>query len=73
MKTFRFFDFKAYKDAKTFHQEILILSKDIKSYSFKDQIERAALSVVLNIAEGSARKSDKEFARFFRNFHCLIK
>ncbi len=64
MKTFRFLEFKVYKDAKIFYQRMLILSKDLNNYSFKDQINRAALSVVLNIAEGSARKSDKEFARF---------
>jgi len=27
-------------------------------------MKRAALSIILNIAEGSAKKSDKEFAKF---------
>jgi len=57
-------DFKVYKDAKNYFKEILIISQKIKNYSFKDQIRRAALSIILNIAEGSARKSDIEFARF---------
>ncbi len=64
MKTFRFLDFKVYKDSKNYYKKILIISDRVKSYSFKDQIRRASLSVVLNIAEGSARKSDIEFARF---------
>jgi four helix bundle protein len=35
-----------------------------KNFSFKDQIQRAALSVSSNIAEGSERGSSKDFAHF---------
>lgn len=33
-------------------------------YSFRDQIRRAAVSIMNNIAEGFERKSNVEFARF---------
>jgi four helix bundle protein len=64
MKTFRFLEFKVYKDAKEYFKSILLISERIKNYSFRDQIRRASLSIMLNIAEGSAKKSDIEFARF---------
>jgi len=38
-----------------------------KDYSLKDQIRRAAISVMLNIAEGFARRTSKEFAHFLSN------
>ncbi len=64
METFRFLKFKVYIDAKDYFKKILLISERVKNYSFKDQIRRASLSIILNIAEGSAKKSDKEFARF---------
>jgi four helix bundle protein len=64
MELFRFLHFKVYKDAKNYFKEILLISERVKSYYFKDQIRRAALSVMLNISEGSAKRSDIEFARF---------
>jgi four helix bundle protein len=65
MDTFRFLKFKVYIDAKDYyHQLVQMVSPRIKDYSLRDQLQRAALSVVLNIAEGSAKKSDVEFARF---------
>jgi four helix bundle protein len=37
---------------------------DCKNFSFRDQIQRSALSVPSNVAEGSERGSTKEFAHF---------
>lgn len=67
MKTFRFRDFPVYKDALRFRKNIAeILQKfpTVEKYRLIDQIHRSCLSIILNIAEGSAKQSDMEFARF---------
>lgn len=66
---FRFKKFKVYQDAKLFYLEIIqLISKfSPKHYNLIDQIKRASLSVILNIAEGSAKKSDKDFSRYLKN------
>jgi four helix bundle protein len=40
-----------------------------KDYSLKDQMRRAAVSIMLNIAEGFGRKTDKEFKQFLVQSH----
>jgi four helix bundle protein len=37
---------------------------DCKNFSFRDQIQRSALSIPSNVAEGSERGSTKDFAHF---------
>lgn len=75
MKTFRFRDFEVYKEAKTFRKlcrEFLKKIPDQERYRLIDQIERALQSVILNIAEGSAKKSDKELAQFLERSICSV-
>ena len=40
--------------------------EDSRKYSLKDQMERSALSVPSNIAEGQERDSEGDFVRFLR-------
>jgi four helix bundle protein len=67
--TFRYRNFKVYQDAIGAYKFIILVTKNF-SRDFdhvKDQIRRAALSVILNIAEGSAKNSDKDFNRYLGN------
>ncbi len=69
MKTFRFLDFQVYKESKEFYKEIVKLTKTFtKEYwELGDQLRRCTLSICLNIAEGSAKRSDKDFNRYIEN------
>ena len=61
--------FKVYIDSLNLHREIVRLTRKFprEFYYLKDQIRRSSLSVVLNIAEGSAKTSDKDFSRYLEN------
>jgi four helix bundle protein len=63
---FRFRNFKVYQDAKNLHKEITILVSTFpRNYWYlADQMKRSSLSIVLNIAEGSSKQSDKDFNRY---------
>ncbi len=55
-------DFRSYQMALELYKKCVLIKA--KAY-LKDQLERASLSVVLNLAEGSAKTTDKERARFY--------
>lgn len=65
---FRFRRFPVYKDALRFRKKLKILSKERfpkeETYGLRSQLWRALDSIVLNIAEGSERNTDKDFSRF---------
>lgn len=67
MKKFRFLDWEVYKDSRKLFSDVLLVVRRLpKEYRYElgSQIIRAALSIVLNIAEGSGKSSDKELNRF---------
>lgn len=68
MKTFRFLGWQVYKDAKELFQlvykTVIKQPKDVR-YELGNQIIRSSFSVILNIAGGSGKKSDKELNRFY--------
>jgi four helix bundle protein len=46
--------------------EVCVTTADSKDYALKDQMQRSAISVPSNIAEGCERDSDGDFIRFLR-------
>ena len=69
MKNFRFLELRVYQDTKIFHRKVVYYTKHwSKEFDYlKNQLRRVALSVVLNIAEGSGKSSDKDFNRYIKN------
>jgi four helix bundle protein len=64
MKIAQFEDILAWQKAKAMTLKLYSLFRDNKDYAFRDQICRASVSVMNNIAEGFERKSDSEFKHF---------
>lgn len=63
---FKFLDYNIYSKARSFNLRIREYLKDSElDYPTMDQMRRASLSVVLNVAEGSGRFLEKDRRRFF--------
>lgn len=67
MKLERFEDLDAWKVARELANRVYAMGRESgmsKDYGFKDQLQRAAVSVMNNVAEGYERGSNKDFAKF---------
>jgi four helix bundle protein len=64
MKIDRFEEILAWQKSRLMTSKIYSVFKELHDFGFKDQICRASISVMNNIAEGFERKSDKEFMQF---------
>ena len=64
MKIDKFEDIIAWQKGKELTLNIYISFRNCKDFSFKNQIERAAVSIMNNIAEGFERKTNKELKNF---------
>jgi len=65
--SFRFREFPIYQKIREFIKQIYILANKLpekERFGLTSQLTRASVSVLLNLAEGATRKSDKEFNRF---------
>jgi four helix bundle protein len=63
----RFEDIEAWKTARELVQQIYKITNQgmfVKDYGLRDQIRRAAVSIMANIAEGFDSGSDREFIKF---------
>lgn len=66
---FRFEKLEVWKDARELVSLVYRITADFPSkerFGLVDQIRRAAVSIVLNIAEGSTKGSDPDFRRFLK-------
>ncbi|MDR3350463.1 MAG: four helix bundle protein [Prevotellaceae bacterium] len=61
----KFEDLEVWKLSMRLSLTIYGLFKECKDYGFKDQIQRACVSVPANIAEGDERQTNKESVQFF--------
>jgi len=64
MKAERFEDLICWQKSKDLAVIVYKHFKNSRDFSFKDQIQRAVISISNNIAEGFERKSNKEFNQF---------
>lgn len=64
MKIERFEEVIAWKKAKELTVYIYSEFRTCKDFSFKNQIERASVSIMNNIAEGFERQTNKELKNF---------
>lgn len=73
MATFtRLEDIQVWQKARQLTRKIYEITANgdfAKDYGLKNQIQRASVSMMANIAEGFGRRSDKEFANFLNMDH----
>ena len=69
MKIEKFENIEAWKKARALATAVYKATKGplfSKDYGLRDQVQRAAVSIMANIAEGFDANSDDEFVRFLR-------
>lgn len=68
MDTFRFRDWEVYRNARDLRRRLLSVARTFlpsyERFELASQLRRALSSIILNIAEGAYRSSDRDFAVF---------
>ena len=60
----KFEDLEVWKEGMRLASDVYKSLKNSKDFGLRDQMQRAAVSIPSNIAEGFERKSNKEFIQF---------
>ncbi len=61
-----FEELRVWQDSRELVNDIYKLTATFNDYGFKDQIQRASVSIINNIAEGSESGSDSLFIRYLK-------
>ena len=61
-----FENLRVWQQSRIFVNSIYDIMEEIKDYSFRDQIQRAAVSIMNNIAEGAESGSDAKYVNFLQ-------
>lgn len=72
---FRFREWQIYKDSRIFRAEIIKLIRFYppeERYGLSDQTRRALNSMLLNIAEGANKSTDKDTRLYINRAHCSL-
>ncbi len=76
MATFkRFEDIQAWQKARRVTRKIYeatATDRFARDFGLRDQIQRASISIMANIAEGFGRHTDKDFANFLSMAHASV-
>ena len=70
MPAFAFEKLRVWQQTRELNKNIYKLTRDFpdaEKYGLQGQIRRASISVLLNIAEGSGKKYQKDQARYYSN------
>ncbi|MBT9160396.1 MAG: hypothetical protein DDT26_01675 [Dehalococcoidia bacterium] len=68
----RFEDIQAWQKSRETTRQIYEITSHVgfaKDFVLRDQLRRATVSIMLNIAEGFGRRTDREFSRFLFHAH----
>ena len=63
-KVLNFEELEIWKSSRVLARDVYFDFKENKDFAFRNQIQRCAVSVMNNIAEGFCRNGDKEFHQF---------
>ena len=66
MRIDKFEDILSWQKGRELANSIYIAFEKSNDFGFKNQIERASVSIINNIAEGFERRSNKEFNSFYK-------
>ena len=61
-----FEELRVWQDSRLLVKDIYSFTKDLKDFGFRDQLQRASISIMNNIAEGADSGSDNLFTRYLQ-------